>query len=154
MNVERLKNTLKRHEGYRGRIYKDTVGVLTIGYGRNLETVGITKAEADVLIANDIRDATRVAIALVPVFDELNDCRREVLVNMAYNLGAVRLRAFKKTLAAVNAFDFDVAADEMLDSRWARQVGDSEGPVVDEMPDPDDQRAKELSDAMRMGAWS
>ena len=123
MNLERLKADLRKHEGLRLKAYKDTVGVMTIGYGRNLEDVGISKGEAEYMLSNDISDAIEAAQGLVESWFELTSRRQEVLVNMAFNLGATRLRGFKKMLAAIAADDHEEVAVQMLDSKWARQIG-------------------------------
>ena len=134
---EIAQQQLKTDEGLRLKPYHCTAGALTIGYGRNLDAVGITEAEADIMLRADIEIAERGAQALVGnVWDSLSPARKAVLINMTFNLGRTRLAAFKNFLAALSVADYDTAADEMLDSRWARQVGD---------------RATRLSDAMRRG---
>lgn len=139
MNLARLRDQLKVHEGFRSKPYEDTVGVLTIGYGRNL-TLGISESEAEVLLSNDIKRAYASAVRLVgqDKFGSLCDERQEVLVNMAFNLGETRLRKFRHFLAALTVEDYECAASEMLRSRWAQQVG---------------KRAAELADVMRKGMY-
>jgi lysozyme len=136
VNLRRLKKDLRRHEGFVPTVYEDSVGVPTIGYGRNLKDVGITDAEAEVLLENDIRAAAENAHVAVSNFGLLTDVRREVVVNMIFNLGLTRFRKFHLFLGALAEEDWERAADEMLDSRWAQQVG---------------QRAQELAAAMRHG---
>ena len=131
-----LTDDLIRHEGFRRKPYRDTVGKLTIGVGRNLDDLGISEDEALFLLNNDI---TRVRTELVYAFrwfPKLNDVRRDVITNMAFNLGVPRLKRFKNMIRNIENADWVGAADEMLDSKWARQVG---------------RRAKELSARMRMG---
>lgn len=123
MNRTRLKAQLVRHEGLRLKPYRDTVGKLTIGVGRNLDDVGITEDEAGQLLDNDVTRAYHELVRAVPSFGSLDEDRQHVLLDMAFNLGVPRLLEFKKMLAAVESRDFDQAAAEMLDSRWARQVG-------------------------------
>lgn len=122
MNLDRLKKTLQKHEGLRMRPYKDTVGKLTIGIGRNLDDIGISEQEAFFLLDNDIQRAVDLTKRILPEFQELDDLRQEVLVNMAFNMGN-GLQEFKKMLAATIKGEYDVAANEMLSSRWAKQVG-------------------------------
>jgi lysozyme len=115
---------LKVDEGLRLKPYRCTEGKLTIGYGRNLEDVGITEAEAGAMLAHDARIALRDAQELLgPCWDSLSPNRQAVMINMAFNLGRTRLSKFTKTLQAVRAAEYSTAAYEMLDSRWARQVG-------------------------------
>lgn len=118
-----LMDQLRLHEGVRLHPYRCTADKLTIGIGRNLEDIGITSFEADVLLINDL---TRVVDELrrdSPAFDRLDDVRKAVLIDMCVNLGVSRLRMFKKMFAAIDAKDWALAAEEMVDSRWCLQVG-------------------------------
>lgn len=119
-----LRRQLPIDEGTRTRPYRDSVGKLTIGVGRNLDDVGLSLGEIAYLLENDIAQADKAARALVPKFDTLTEERKAVLVNMAFNLGHYRLSMFVKLLAAVREARWDDAADEMLDSTWAEQVGE------------------------------
>ena|SRR5678816_3388503 len=114
---------LKVDEGVRVKPYRDSVGKLTIGVGRNLDDVGISAKELEFLLDNDIDAAEKTAQTLFPSFDELSDARKAVLVNMAFNVGQARLSGFSKLRAAVERKDFEAASREMLDSGWASQVG-------------------------------
>lgn len=136
MDLQRLIEDLKRHEGLRLKPYRCTAGKITIGVGRNLEDVGISEAEAEFLLGNDIQNAEYDVEHIISNYDSLNDARQEVLVNMLFNLGASRFRKFKKFIAAVEAENWQDAKIQMLDSRWAKQVG---------------QRAIELADRMESG---
>lgn len=123
MNEERLAETLMLDEGFRGQPYLDTVGKVTIGFGRNLDDKPLTKAEAAVLLEHDIRDTVRDLDRRLSWWRNLDDVRQEVLGNMAFNLGINGLCAFVKMLAAARRGDFRAAAAEMRDSKWYRQVG-------------------------------
>ena len=114
----------RRDEGFRGVVYEDTEGVPTIGYGRNLRSVGVSPDEAEFLFENDLRAAYNAARKLIPAFPYLDDERQGVLVNMMFNLGAARLATFRKMLAAIQRTDYAGWADEMRDSLWYRQVGE------------------------------
>lgn len=123
--IEIATEQLKVDEGLRLQPYRCTAGALTIGYGRNLDAVGITEEEADIMLRADVEIAEKGAQALVgDVWTALSPTRQAVLINMTFNLGRTRLAAFKNFLAALRAADYQTAADEMLDSRWATQVGD------------------------------
>ena len=120
---DRIIKQLKRHEGLRLKPYKCTAGKLTIGIGRNIEDIGITEDEADMLLANDIE---RVEMELTSKFDWFEDSLDDVkivLINMCFNIGLPRLLGFKKTLSFLKHGKYYEASVEMLDSRWARQVG-------------------------------
>lgn len=114
---------LPKHEGFRARAYRDSEGILTIGYGTNLEELCLTKKTAAILMRDSITVAIEDARLLFPNFEGLSTLRQSVLVNMAYNLGLPRLRAFQRMRKAVEAKDWAATAYEMLDSKWARQVG-------------------------------
>ena len=116
-----LLSSVKFHEGLELKPYPDSVGVLTIGYGRNLER-GITKEEAEFLLLNDLKMSKHEAKRL-GFYEGLTDNRKDVIVEMIFNLGLSRFMMFKKTIIAIENKDFASAADEMLDSRWAGQVG-------------------------------
>lgn len=138
MNRTRLSKQLEIDEGRRRRLYKDTVGKLTIGVGRNIEDRGLRDDEIDLMLSNDIDEAIGIARALLPNFDKLDDVRQEVVTNMALNLGMTRLGGFKQFLAALMRFDFQRATAEMMGSKWYDQVGD---------------RGKRLAYAMREGRF-
>ena len=138
MNRDTLKARLIDHEGLLLKPYRDSEGVLTIGIGRNLDHVGITEAEARALCDSDIATAEKGLDALAAWWRTLDETRQQVLCEMAFNLGASRLMGFTKFLAALQRRDYETAGDEMLDSRWATQVGN---------------RAVKLSKAMKTGAF-
>ena len=114
---------LRLHEGERLKPYRCTAGKLTIGVGRNLEDRGISREESAMLLANDIADMERELQRALPWVARLDEVRARVLVDMAFNMGIVGLLNFKRTLATVEAGDYQQAATMMLDSKWAKQVG-------------------------------
>ena len=120
--AESLREMLIRHEGLRLKPYQDTVGKLTIGVGRNLDDVGITHQEAMALLDNDIQTARSELLNCYPWVKHLDQTRQDVLVNMVFNLGLPRFSGFRKMLVALQENNYDRAAQEMLESRWARQV--------------------------------
>src|SRR5690554_4120050 len=120
--MNKLEKTLARHEGLRLKPYRDTVGKLTIGYGRNLDDAGISEDEALVMMRNDIA-VSRRELSQYDWFRRLDESRQGVLINMRFNLGLPRLLTFRRMIAALDNGDYNKAADEMLDSRWAEQVG-------------------------------
>jgi len=127
---------IKQHEGCRLNPYMDTLGVLTVGYGRNLEKP-ITQACADRMLQEDM--ATVYADCLkFDWYEGLSEVRQAVIENMMYNLGYPRFSKFKKTINYISEGDFKSASDEMLDSRWAKQVGN---------------RANQLSQMMKTNEW-
>ena len=123
MNRVQLIEELKRDEGVVLTLYKCSAGKNTIGVGRNVDDRGITEDESDYLLGNDIDLCVDELENNFTWYKNLSDARQRVLVNMCFNLGVTRLLGFKKFLAALEAEDWDRAAEEMLDSKWAVQVG-------------------------------
>lgn len=126
MNVDdyaALRLLIREEEGLRLRPYTDTAGRLTIGYGRNLTDVGISQLEASDLLENDLTRAVNDVQQALPFFVMLDGVRQIVLVDMCFNMGIARLKTFVKMLAFVKAGNFFEAAQEMLNSQWADQVG-------------------------------
>ena len=142
MNKQRLRDQLKHDEGVVPHAYQDSEGYWTIGVGRLIdERKGglLSPKEIEYLLDNDIE---RVTISLQREwawFNDLNDVRQEVLANMCFNLGLAGLKKFKKMIAALERRDWLDASREMLDSKWATQVGN---------------RAIRLSKAMEAGQWA
>jgi len=118
-----LIEQLKRHEGFRSKPYLCTAGKLTIGYGRNLDDVGISKTEAEYLLKRDIQKCIEQLHARFPVVERLDTVRFDCLINMCFNLGISRLAKFKKMWEAIENNEYKRASEEMLDSKWANQVG-------------------------------
>ncbi len=114
---------LMRHEGLELRPYGDTVGKLTIGYGRNLDDKGITREEAQMLLEHDVTEGIAEAMRAFVWLPKLDEVRAAVIVEMVTSLGLPRFLTFKKCIAAVQAWDYATAADEMIDSQWRAQVG-------------------------------
>ena len=120
---EKLIDLIIYHEGLELKPYKCTAGHLTIGIGRNLDDRGITEDEARFLCQNDVDIVEQELARKFPFIVGLDDVRIRVLLDMAFNLGVHRLSAFSNMWAALEEGDYKQAAVEMLDSRWARQVG-------------------------------
>lgn len=125
---------IKKHEGLRLKPYRCTAGKLTIGYGRNLEDNGITEEEAHFLLMNDLKKSWDECCKAFSWISKMDKIRQGVIVELCFNMGLGRLKGFKKMLAACERGDYETASVEMLDSLWARQVG---------------QRAKTLADIMK-----
>jgi lysozyme len=142
-NRQDLIEKLIVSEGLRLQVYKDTLGIDTIGIGRNLEDrgitteeladldiptiehvyeYGITEADAVYLATNDVQIVEEELVRAHPCVDRLDSVRQLILIDMAFNMGVPRLCKFKNMWAAVHNEDYPTAAKEMLDSRWAKQV--------------------------------
>ncbi len=127
----KLIEQLKRHEGFRKTAYKCTAGKWTIGYGCNLDAMGVdheglvwNESYAEHVLIDKV-DAICVEMGVVKISDSNyeEDAAADALINMAFNLGCSGLGKFKKMLEAVINDDLETASKEMLDSRWAKQVG-------------------------------
>ena len=114
---------LKLHEGCELNPYTCTSNRLSIGYGRNIEDRGITLAEANYLLKNDIVYFGKQLWETYAWYRDLDEIRQAVCIDMAFNLGMGGFSQFKKMHAAMAIADYDKAANEMLNSRWANQVG-------------------------------
>ena len=139
---EKLIKMLKKHEGVETHAYHCSENKVTIGVGRNIDKsggLGLSDDEVNYLLQNDI---DRVSIELDSEygwFNDLDDVRQDAMIDISFNLGQTRLRAFKKSLAAMAEGDWEEAADQFMDSRWSAQVGN---------------RAKELTEMIRTGEYS
>ena len=133
-----LEDQLITHEGLELKPYQCTADKLTIGVGRNIEDRGITEDEARYLLKNDIKIVEDELLSKKPMVAELDAVRQRVLVDMGFNLGIPTLLKFQNMWLAIEQEDIIQPRIEMMDSRWARQVG---------------QRAHKLSEAMRIGEW-
>ena len=132
---------IKRHEGLVLHAYNDSLGYLTIGYGRLIDKAkhgGISEAEAEYLLQNDVSIVLAALHRNIPFFDSLCVPRQAVLVNMAFQMGIQGVQKFKKTLSLVEMGLYDEAADNMLKSLWAKQTPN---------------RANEMAEQMRTGKW-
>lgn len=123
---QKVSHLLRLHEGFVSHAYEDSTPekYLTIGYGRLIDERlggGISQEEAEYLLNNDIQNCIKILSAQVPTFSELSETRKIVLINMYFNLGN-RLFKFSNMLSAIHEQDYEEAARQMLDSKWAKQV--------------------------------
>ena len=141
-----MKNELTRQlrgdEGVKKHAYQDHLGYWTIGVGRLVDArkhgSGLRSHEIDYLLNNDIDERMEELTRRLPWFQNLDDARRGVLLNMSFQLGVDGLLGFKNTLEMVRQGKYSQAAEAMLQSKWAAQT-----PA----------RAKRMSDQMRDGRW-
>lgn len=114
------------------------MGKITIGVGRNLDDVGLSQTEIDLLLQNDINAAIAELEATFPWTSDLDDARRGAMLNMTFNMGIHGLAGFRDFLTKMQAGDWSASAGAMLDSKWAQQVGP---------------RAQRLSIQIETGIW-
>lgn len=123
--TESLEDMLVRHEGMVLHAYQDSEGYWTIGAGRLIDkrlNGGITEEEARYLLRNDIQKVVSQAKQF-PWYDGLSNPRKQVVLNMIFNLGLTRFSKFRNTIGCISRGEYAEAAKEMLDSTWAKQVG-------------------------------
>lgn len=138
MIPDNIFDQLKRDEGLRLTAYKDSVGVLTVGYGRNLQGRGISQPEAEFLMHNDVADVDKHLHDALPWTANLDRIRYAVLLNMGFNMGVDGLLTFRTFLSLMQAGRWDDAATDLVTTKWAQQVGD---------------RARRLEQQLRTGNW-
>lgn len=137
--LDQITATLKTDEGLRLHAYQDHLGFWTIGYGRLIDQRrggGISEAEAEYLLRNDVLRVTADLARRRPDFETLPENVQAALVNMGFQLGVPGLMQFRNMWAAIDRRDWDAAADHALDSRWADQTPN---------------RARRVTDLMRKG---
>jgi len=122
--TEKLLEMLKRHEGVESHVYRCSAGYETIGVGRNISKsgLGLSDDEVDYLLENDIVRVIKELSLEYPWFKNLDDVRKDAIIDIGFNLGATRLRGFRRALAAMDAADYKTASLEFLDSKWSRDV--------------------------------
>jgi lysozyme len=136
--VRELVKQLKRHEGLRLKPYKCTSNKTSIGVGRNLDDIGISEKEAEMLLLNDIEEAKRQLAAHFPWTADLDEVRLAALINFTFNVGIGTVSKFVNAMDLLKDGKFDMASEEFLQSRWANQVG---------------QRAIDVTEQIRTGEW-
>ena len=132
MNIEKLREEIAADEGEVHEIYLDHLGLATFGIGHLVRDddpesglpVGTPIDDDRVVKAfeSDIETVLSDCIKLYPDFDDLPEEAQRVIANMMFNMGRPRLSKFKGMKSGVDARDWNRAADEMVDSRWYRQV--------------------------------
>ena len=138
---DKLIAMLKRHEGVESHAYHCSENKVTIGVGRIVDKaggLGLSDDEVDYLLQNDIDRVSGELDSEYEWFAGLDEVRQDAMIDISFNLGQTRLRAFKKALAAMSEGDWGEAAAQFMDSRWSGQVGN---------------RAKELPEMIRTGTY-
>jgi len=137
--MNKLIEQLKIHEGFRSNVYTCSGGKKTVGYGRNLQDIGISEEEAEMLLKNDIYEATNQLLNAFPFMATFSDVRISAMINFTFNVGIGTVRKFSNTIEYLKNEDWEAAADEMMDSKWAEQVGD---------------RAIQITEQIRTSRWA
>ena len=123
-----LLEMVKRHEGVKKHAYQDSRGIWTIGCGRNIDEsgggLGLSEKEINFLLKNDLERCVTELHDDYPWFSDLDSVRQDALTDIIFNLGATRLRKFRRALASMALWQFEAAASHFLDSKWRVQVGE------------------------------
>ena len=123
INEERLLQQLMIHEGLKLQPYYCTSDKLTIGVGRNLDDVGITTDEAEYMLMNDVKRVTEQCEGAFEWFNVAPDQVQEAVINLVFNMGLTAFKKFKMTIGHLEAGRYELAGAELLNSRYAEQVG-------------------------------
>lgn len=117
-----LQSVIIAHEGLKLKPYRDTVGKLTIGVGRNLDDCGISEDEAMFLLNNDLT-ACETQLSRYDWYVGLDKVRQGVIIELVFNVGLPKALLFKNMIIAIINENWAGASNELLDSAWAKQVG-------------------------------
>jgi lysozyme len=129
-----LLENIKKHEGFVEHVYDDSLGIPTIGYGFAIKDLVLDEDIAEEILIRKLEKLKRNANARFKWLEDMPQEVQEVVLNMCYQLGVTGVSKFRKAISALQEGDWEEAANEMLDSLWARQTPN---------------RAKELSNTVR-----
>jgi lysozyme len=119
MNGNRLKDKIKKSEGFVGTVYKDHLGIDTIGIGTRMP---LSETEAELILEHRLNDKINHILQEKPIVMTLSQERQEVIFEMCYQLGVGGVLKFKNMWTAIESNDFAQASVEMLDSKWHEQT--------------------------------
>ena len=128
-----LLDNLKTAEGYRRLLYLDTKQIWTVGYGRNMQHVGVSEPEAAYLLNNDVTEVLAKIHGVIPDFEHIDGTRQIAFGELVVNMGAATVAKFHKMLAAVAGKNWTVAADELMASKWKDDVGPTRSSRLERM---------------------
>jgi len=120
--IKELIESIKKNEGYVGRVYKDTLGFDTIGYGFKLESLYLSKDVCDIVLKYKLDALIRQIKKQFEWIDTMPETIQEVIIEMCYQLGTFGFSKFRKTIMYLKEKNWLKASEEMLDSRWYKQT--------------------------------
>ena len=132
--MQDLLESIKKHEGFVEHVYDDSLGIPTIGYGFAIKDLVLDEDIAEDILIRKLERLKRNANSRFRWLEDMPVVVQEVILNMCYQLGVTGVSKFRRAISAFQEGDWDEAANEMLDSLWARQTPN---------------RAKELSNIVR-----
>ena len=113
---------IKKHEGFEPKVYKCTEGYYTIGYGFAIKDLVLDEDICDMILERKLKSLIKRVHKKFPFVEDLPEEAQEVVYEMCYQLGLGGFSKFKKTIQFLRLGNYKICADEMLDSRWARQT--------------------------------
>lgn len=119
----KLRQLLVKHEGYKQFPYKDSVGKITIGIGRNLSDRALETTIIDEMFENDIDYFFKFLSDKLYWFNQLNDNRKIAIIDMCFNLGTIKFLTFKKMFLCLECHDWEGAYNQIISSDYAKEVG-------------------------------
>ena len=132
--MDDLIDSIKKHEGYVGIVYKDSLGIDTIGYGFAIKDLELDEDLCEIILERKLNMLTDRIFNKFQWYKYMPDEIQDIVTEMCYQLGVTGFSKFKKTIAYLQNKQWDDASVEMLDSKWAKQTPN---------------RAKEMSDRVK-----
>ena len=139
MEMSRLLQSVKKHEGYRNKVYLDTLGKRTVGVGHLcVEDFWEDNKEYEekflmTILKHDLQTAIKGADRVLVECPVLDDLAEEIIIEMVFQLGETGVSKFKNMIKALKIPDYQTAAIEMLDSKWAKQTPERAAGMSSEM---------------------
>jgi len=141
MNLERLLESVKKHEGYRNKVYLDTLGKRTVGVGHlcveDFWMDGVEYEEEFLMdiLKKDLQEAIRGAKELMEEHDcaDIDERAEEIIIEMVFQLGRTGVKKFRNMWKALAEHNYIGASFEMLDSKWAKQTPNRAKDMADQM---------------------
>lgn len=120
--LKEIVQDVKKHEGYKAKVYKCTEGYDTIGYGFAVKDLHLDEDIAELILMRKLHNLLERILVAFPWFRDIDDKAKLVVINMCYQLGISGFSKFKKTIYLLETEQYEEASVEMLDSLWARQT--------------------------------
>lgn len=129
--MQDIIESIKKHEGYRSRVYKCTENFDTIGYGFAIKDLELSEEICDLILKEKLEVIIKGINKNLPWFDDCPPQAKLVLINMVYQIGLSGVLKFKLALGAMKEKNWPEAAKEMLDSKWAKQTSNRANELAD-----------------------
>ena len=120
--MSNLVDSIKKHEGYVGIVYKDSLGIDTIGYGFAIKDLELDEDVCEIILKRKLNTLTDIVLLKFSWFKYMPQEIKDIVIEMCYQLGVTGVSKFKKTIAYLQNKQWEEASVEMLDSLWAKQT--------------------------------